>query len=61
MSGFPYGYKTLSIGKRLGMPVPGTMTSVWWETLQDRSLYHPDHTGCKGLTLADTQSLRLTF
>jgi len=37
--GFPYGYKTLGIGKLVGMPVPGTMTSVWWETLQDRSLY----------------------
>ncbi len=21
------------------MPVPGTMTAVWWETLQDKSLY----------------------
>ena len=37
--GFPYGYKTLGIGKLVGMPVPGTMTSVWWETLQDRTLY----------------------
>jgi len=37
--GFPYGYKTLGLGKLVGMPVPGTMTSVWWETLQDRTLY----------------------
>ncbi|MCF6242638.1 MAG: S41 family peptidase [Bacteroidales bacterium] len=37
--GFPYTYKTLKIGKIVGMPVPGTMTAVWWETLQDRSLY----------------------
>nr|WP_320117262.1 S41 family peptidase [uncultured Marinifilum sp.] len=36
---FPYAYKTLKIGKLIGMPVPGTMTAVWWETLQDRSLY----------------------
>ena len=31
-SGFPYAYKTLQIGKLIGMPVPGTMTAVWWET-----------------------------
>ena len=37
--GFPYAYKTLEIGKIVGMPVPGTMTAVWWETLIDRSLY----------------------
>ena len=36
--GFPYVYKTLGIGKVIGMPVPGTMTAVWWETLQDESL-----------------------
>lgn len=36
---FPYTYSTLKIGKTVGMPVPGTMTAVWWETLQDRSLY----------------------
>ncbi|PJF33397.1 MAG: peptidase S41, partial [Phototrophicales bacterium] len=36
---FPYVYQTLKIGKIVGMPVPGTMTAVWWETLQDNSLY----------------------
>lgn len=36
---FPYVYKTLEIGKIVGMPVPGTMTAVWWETLQDNSVY----------------------
>jgi C-terminal processing protease CtpA/Prc len=36
--GFPYAYKTLDIGKTIGMPVPGTMTAVWWERLQDPSL-----------------------
>ncbi|MBD0404505.1 S41 family peptidase [Flammeovirga sp. EKP202] len=35
---FPYAYKTLGIGKIIGMPVPGTMTAVWWERLQDPSL-----------------------
>ncbi|WP_281616364.1 S41 family peptidase [Flammeovirga sp. SubArs3] len=35
---FPYAYKTLKIGKLIGMPVPGTMTAVWWERLQDPSL-----------------------
>lgn len=37
--GFPYAYKALDIGDCVGMPVPGTMTAVWWETLQDKSLY----------------------
>ncbi len=37
--GFPYAYKTLKIGKLLGMPIAGTMTAVWWETLMDPTLY----------------------
>jgi Tol biopolymer transport system component/C-terminal processing protease CtpA/Prc len=37
--GFPYTYRALNIGKIVGMPVPGTMTAVWWETLIDHSLY----------------------
>lgn len=32
---FPYTYKTLGIGKLVGMPVPGTGTAVWWETMQN--------------------------
>ena len=28
---FPYTYDVLNIGKMVGMPVPGTMTAVWWE------------------------------
>ena len=32
---FPYTYKALGIGKLIGMPVPGTGTAVWWETLID--------------------------
>ncbi|OFX77624.1 MAG: peptidase S41 [Bacteroidetes bacterium GWE2_29_8] len=37
--GTPYIYQNLGIGKLLGMPVPGTMTAVWWESLQDESIY----------------------
>ncbi len=35
---FPYAYKALKIGKLVGMPVPGTMTAVWWERQIDPSL-----------------------
>ena len=35
---FPAAYDALGIGTMVGMQVPGTCTSVWWETLQDRSL-----------------------
>ena len=31
-SGFPFAYRKLGLGKIIGMPVPGTMTAVWWET-----------------------------
>ena len=37
--GTPWVYKTMGIGKLVGRPVPGTMTSVWWETLVDPTLY----------------------
>lgn len=36
--GTPWVYKHRGIGKVVGMPVPGTMTSVTWERLQDASL-----------------------
>ena len=36
--GTPYVYKFGKLGKLVGMPVPGTMTSVSWETLQDPTL-----------------------
>ena len=29
---FSYTYDHLNIGQMVGMPVPGTMTAVWWET-----------------------------
>lgn len=35
---FPMAYKDLEIGDTVGMPVPGTCTSVWWERLQDPTL-----------------------
>ncbi len=30
---FPWAYTELEIGDTVGMPVPGTMTAVWWERL----------------------------
>ena len=36
--GTPWVYQHRGIGKVVGMPVPGTMTSVTWERLQDASL-----------------------
>ena len=35
---FPAAYTALKLGETVGMQVPGTCTSVWWERLQDRSL-----------------------
>lgn len=35
---FPMAYTQLGIGETVGMPVPGTCSSVWWERLQDRDL-----------------------
>ncbi|MDE7443068.1 MAG: peptidase S41, partial [Muribaculaceae bacterium] len=37
--GTPWVFKHKGLGKLVGMPVPGTMTSVNWVTLQDPSLY----------------------
>ena len=36
--GTPWVYQHMGIGKLVGMPVPGTMTSVWWENMQDNSI-----------------------
>lgn len=36
--GTPWVYQNRKIGRLVGMPVPGTMTSVTWEPLQDQSL-----------------------
>ena len=35
---FPAAYTALGIGETVGMQVPGTCTSVWWERQQDRTL-----------------------
>lgn len=35
---FPMAYTQLGIGETVGMPVPGTCSSVWWERLHDREL-----------------------
>ncbi|MFL5771852.1 MAG: S41 family peptidase [Flavisolibacter sp.] len=35
---FPYAYKSLGVGKLIGMPVAGTGTAVWWETQIDPSI-----------------------
>lgn len=32
---FPFAYRAMGLGKLVGMPVPGTGTAVWWETLQN--------------------------
>jgi tricorn protease len=37
--GTPWVYHYKNLGKLVGMPVPGTMTSVNWVTLQDPTLY----------------------
>jgi C-terminal processing protease CtpA/Prc len=37
--GTPWVYKYKKMGLLVGKPVPGTMTSVNWETLQDPTLY----------------------
>ena len=37
--GTPWVYQTMKIGKIVGMPVPGTMSSVNWITLQNPAIY----------------------
>ncbi len=47
---FPYTYKTLGIGKLVGMPVPGTGTAVWWETMIDgKTVFGIPQVGMKGM------------
>lgn len=38
--GTPWVYTHRGLGKTVGMPVPGTMTSVNWVTMQDPSVYY---------------------
>lgn len=35
---FPWAYKEVGIGDLVGMPVPGTATAVWWESLHTGDL-----------------------
>ncbi len=37
--GTPWVYQKMGIGKLVGMPVAGTMTSVWWERLMNGGMY----------------------
>ena len=45
--GFPWAYKELGLGKLVGMPVPGTMTAVWWETMIDGVTFGIPQVGMK--------------
>ncbi|MBL7793788.1 MAG: PD40 domain-containing protein [Saprospiraceae bacterium] len=45
---FPYTYKALEIGKLVGMPVPGTGTAVWWETMQNGVVFGIPQVGMVG-------------
>jgi Tol biopolymer transport system component/C-terminal processing protease CtpA/Prc len=44
----PYVYKALGIGKLIGMPVPGTATAVWWETMLDGTVFGIPQVGVVG-------------
>ena len=45
--GFPWVYKELKLGKLVGMPVPGTMTAVWWETMMNGVVFGIPEVGMK--------------
>ena len=47
--GFPYTYRTLGLGKLIGMPVPGTMTAVWWETMINGMVFGIPQVGSWGI------------
>lgn len=36
--GFPFAYRAMGLGKIIGMPIPGTMTAVWWERQIDSDI-----------------------
>ncbi len=46
---FPFAYKALNIGKLIGMPVPGTGTAVWWETMQNGMVFGIPQVGVVGM------------
>ncbi len=45
--GFPWAYKELGLGKLIGMPVPGTMTAVWWEPMMNQITFGIPQVGMK--------------
>lgn len=45
--GFPWAYKEMGLGKLIGMPVPGTMTAVWWETMMNNITFGIPQVGMK--------------
>ena len=45
--GFPWAYKELGLGKLIGMPVPGTMTAVWWESMMNQITFGIPQVGMK--------------
>ena len=47
---FPYTYKSLGIGKLIGMPVPGTGTAVWWERMIDGTVFGIPQVGMRSTT-----------
>ncbi len=51
---FPYTYKFFNIGKLVGMPVPGTGTAVWWESMIDGTVF-----GIPQLGMRDTKTGKL--
>ena len=58
--GFPYTYKALGIGKLVGMPVPGTMTAVWWERqINPQYIVGVPQTGVKDLEGNYLENLQL--
>ncbi len=47
---FPYTYKYFHIGKLIGMPVPGTGTAVWWESMLDGTVFGVPQIGMRDMT-----------
>ena len=46
---FLYLLRRLKIGKLIGAPVAGTMTAVWWETLQNGMIFGIPQVGCRDM------------
>ena len=45
--GFPWMYKEFGLGKLIGMPVPGTMTAVWWDRMPNGITFGIPQVGIK--------------